>query len=107
MINLMEDLQKRVQDVLPLHRTRSLRENSITSPSGSSDASRERIAEIGTANRGYFDPVHPYSKALISAIRNPIPRARTKERVVLQEIFQRLSTNQAAADSEHVARSTS
>ncbi|MBK6761097.1 MAG: ATP-binding cassette domain-containing protein [Ignavibacteria bacterium] len=42
------------------------------------------VAEIGTANQVYFDPVHPYSKALISAIPEPDPTRKNKERVVLQ-----------------------
>lgn len=42
------------------------------------------VVEIGTANQVYFDPVHPYSKALISAIPEPDPTRKNKGRVVLQ-----------------------
>jgi len=42
------------------------------------------VVEIGTANQVYFDPVHPYSKALISAIPEPDPTRKNKDRIVLQ-----------------------
>lgn len=42
------------------------------------------IVEIGTADQVYFHPTHPYTKALISAVPEPDPAARNKQRIVLK-----------------------
>jgi len=42
------------------------------------------IVELGTADQVYFNPTHPYSKALISAVPEPDPAAKHKQRIVLQ-----------------------
>ena len=42
------------------------------------------LAEIGPAERMYRDPIHPYSRALLSAVPRPDPRRRRADRVRLQ-----------------------
>lgn len=42
------------------------------------------MVEIGSADDVYFDPVHPYSRALLSAVPEPDPTRRDKKRIVLQ-----------------------
>lgn len=42
------------------------------------------VVEIGTADQVYFHPTHPYTKALISAVPEPDPAAKNKQRIVLQ-----------------------
>ncbi len=42
------------------------------------------MVEIGSADNVYFDPTHPYSRALISAVPEPDPTRRDKKRIVLQ-----------------------
>ena len=42
------------------------------------------MVEIGTADDVYFEPVHPYSRALLSAVPEPDPTRRDKKRIVLQ-----------------------
>ncbi|RMD96798.1 MAG: ABC transporter ATP-binding protein, partial [Deltaproteobacteria bacterium] len=41
------------------------------------------IVEVGTSDEVYFAPMHPYSKALISAVPRPDPRRAREERIVL------------------------
>ena len=42
------------------------------------------LVELGTANQVYFDPVHPYSRALLSSVPVPDPARKNVKRVVLQ-----------------------
>lgn len=42
------------------------------------------MVEIGTADQVYFNPTHPYSRALISAVPEPDPTRTDKNRIVLQ-----------------------
>lgn len=42
------------------------------------------IVEIGNAEDVYFNPRHPYSRALISAVPQPDPKKRGKKRIVLE-----------------------
>jgi len=42
------------------------------------------MVEIGTADQVYFNPTHPYSRALISAVPEPDPNAKNKGRIVLE-----------------------
>jgi oligopeptide transport system ATP-binding protein len=42
------------------------------------------VVEIGSANNVYFDPVHPYSKALLSAVPEPDPTRTDKQRIILE-----------------------
>ncbi len=42
------------------------------------------MVEIGTADQVYFEPTHPYSKALISAVPEPDPTRTDKQRIVLE-----------------------
>ncbi len=42
------------------------------------------LAEIGTADQVYRSPVHPYSRALVSAVPQPDPHRRRKDRIRLQ-----------------------
>jgi oligopeptide transport system ATP-binding protein len=42
------------------------------------------IVEIGTADQIYKAPKHPYSRALLSAVPQPDPHRRRKERIKLQ-----------------------
>ena len=42
------------------------------------------VVEIGSANNVYFDPVHPYSKALLSAVPEPDPTRTGKQRIILE-----------------------
>ena len=42
------------------------------------------MVEIGTADQVYFNPTHPYTKALISAVPEPDPTRTDKNRIVLQ-----------------------
>jgi oligopeptide/dipeptide ABC transporter ATP-binding protein len=42
------------------------------------------LAEIGPAERIYGDPAHPYSKALLSAVPQPDPHRRRRDRIRLQ-----------------------
>ncbi|MFN5874760.1 MAG: ATP-binding cassette domain-containing protein, partial [Ignavibacteria bacterium] len=37
------------------------------------------VVEIGSADNVYFDPVHPYSKALLSAVPEPDPTRTDKQ----------------------------
>jgi len=41
------------------------------------------VVEIGTSDEVYFHPTHPYTKALISAIPEPDPTRKDKQRIVL------------------------
>ena len=44
-----------------------------------------KIMEIGTTKEIFNSPKHPYTKALLSAVPQPDPRAeRTRERIILQ-----------------------
>ena len=44
-----------------------------------------KIMEIGTTKEIFTSPKHPYTKALLSAVPQPDPRAeRTRERIILQ-----------------------
>lgn len=40
--------------------------------------------EMGSADQVYFNPTHPYSKALISSVPEPNPHRDTSSRIVLQ-----------------------
>lgn len=42
------------------------------------------VVEIGTADQVYFNPTHPYTKSLISAVPEPDPTRSNKQRIVLQ-----------------------
>ncbi len=42
------------------------------------------IVEVGSGREVYHHPVHPYSKALLSAVPLPNPKFRHKERVILK-----------------------
>ncbi|MCK6480758.1 MAG: ATP-binding cassette domain-containing protein [Planctomycetaceae bacterium] len=42
------------------------------------------LCEIGTAAQVYGDPVHPYAKALLSAVPQPDPHRRRSDRIRLQ-----------------------
>lgn len=42
------------------------------------------IVELGTGIRIYHHPVHPYSKALLSAVPLPNPKRKNKERIILK-----------------------
>lgn len=42
------------------------------------------VVEIGTADQVYFNPTHPYTKSLISAVPEPDPTRKDKQRIVLQ-----------------------
>ena len=41
------------------------------------------IAELGPGDRIYHKPIHPYSKALLSAVPLPNPKLKFKERIIL------------------------
>jgi oligopeptide transport system ATP-binding protein len=41
------------------------------------------IVEVGTADEVYFNPTHPYTRSLISAVPEPDPTRKDKERIVL------------------------
>jgi oligopeptide/dipeptide ABC transporter ATP-binding protein len=41
------------------------------------------MVEIGDADDVYFNPKHPYSKALLSSVPNPDPKQKGKKRIVL------------------------
>ncbi|NLW70836.1 MAG: ATP-binding cassette domain-containing protein [Eubacteriaceae bacterium] len=42
------------------------------------------LVEVGDSNEVYHDPLHPYSKALLSSVPIPDPRiSRTKQRIVM------------------------
>lgn len=43
-----------------------------------------RIVETGTSDEIFSNPLHPYTKSLISAVPLPDPRRRRRERVILQ-----------------------
>ena len=44
-----------------------------------------KLVEISTSNEVYYNPVHPYTKALLSAIPVPDPKiAKTKQRIILE-----------------------
>jgi oligopeptide transport system ATP-binding protein len=42
------------------------------------------MVEIGISDEVYFEPKHPYSKALISAVPIPDPKLKGKKRILLQ-----------------------
>ena len=42
------------------------------------------IVELGPGKRIYYHPVHPYSKALLSAVPLPNPKRKNKERTILK-----------------------
>jgi oligopeptide transport system ATP-binding protein len=42
------------------------------------------MVEIGDSDEVYFQPKHPYSKALLSAVPNPDPKQKGKQRIILQ-----------------------
>jgi peptide/nickel transport system ATP-binding protein/oligopeptide transport system ATP-binding protein len=42
------------------------------------------MVEIGSADSVYFEPTHPYTRALLSAVPEPDPTRREKKRIVLQ-----------------------
>ena len=42
------------------------------------------IVEIGNADDVYFKPTHPYTKALLSAVPQPDPTNKDKQRIVLE-----------------------
>jgi len=42
------------------------------------------VVEIGTADQVYFEPTHPYTRALLSAVPEPDPAAKNKQRIVLE-----------------------
>jgi oligopeptide transport system ATP-binding protein len=42
------------------------------------------MVEIGSADHVYFDPTHPYTRSLISAVPEPDPTRSDKKRIVLQ-----------------------
>ncbi len=41
------------------------------------------MVEVGEADDVYFNPKHPYSKALLSSVPNPDPKQKGKKRIVL------------------------
>lgn len=41
------------------------------------------MVEVGDADDVYFNPKHPYSKALLSSVPNPDPKQKGKKRIVL------------------------
>ncbi len=41
------------------------------------------MVEVGEADDIYFNPKHPYSKALLSSVPNPDPKQKGKKRIVL------------------------
>ena len=41
------------------------------------------IAELGPGNQVYHNPIHPYSRALLSAVPLPNPKLKNKQRVIL------------------------
>ncbi|GAB3412304.1 ABC transporter ATP-binding protein [Flindersiella endophytica] len=43
-----------------------------------------RVVELGTTNELYVRPLHPYTEALLSAVPDPDPTARERERIVLR-----------------------
>jgi oligopeptide/dipeptide ABC transporter ATP-binding protein len=43
-----------------------------------------KVIEVGPGSAVYHNPVHPYSRALLSAVPLPDPRQRNKERVILK-----------------------
>lgn len=43
-----------------------------------------RIVEIGTAEELFLNPVHPYTKALYSAVPIPDPGEKNRDRIILQ-----------------------
>jgi oligopeptide/dipeptide ABC transporter ATP-binding protein len=42
------------------------------------------IVELGPGERIYHHPIHPYSKALLSAVPLPNPKRKDKERIILK-----------------------
>jgi oligopeptide/dipeptide ABC transporter ATP-binding protein len=42
------------------------------------------IVEVGEGREVYHQPIHPYSKALLSAVPLPNPKFRNKERIILK-----------------------
>lgn len=42
------------------------------------------MVEIGTAEQVYFNPTHPYTRALLSAVPEPDPHRTDKQRIILQ-----------------------
>jgi oligopeptide/dipeptide ABC transporter ATP-binding protein len=42
------------------------------------------IVEVGEGVEVYHRPIHPYSKALLSAVPLPNPKFRNKERIILK-----------------------
>lgn len=43
-----------------------------------------KIVELGPGKRVYHNPIHPYSRALLSAVPLPNPKYRDKKRIILQ-----------------------
>ena len=44
-----------------------------------------KLVEISTSNEVYYNPIHPYTKALLSAIPVPNPKvAKSKQRIILE-----------------------
>lgn len=43
-----------------------------------------KIVELGTADRIFSEPLHPYTQALISAVPMPDIESRTKEKIILE-----------------------
>lgn len=42
------------------------------------------MVEIGTAEQVYFNPTHPYTRALLSAVPEPDPHRTDKKRIILE-----------------------
>ena len=42
------------------------------------------VVEIGDSDKVYFEPTHPYTKALLSAVPEPDPSKKDKQRIVLE-----------------------
>ncbi len=42
------------------------------------------IVELGPGERVYHNPIHPYSRALLSAVPLPNPKRKNKERIILK-----------------------
>ncbi|MFM8455160.1 MAG: oligopeptide/dipeptide ABC transporter ATP-binding protein, partial [Ignavibacteria bacterium] len=42
------------------------------------------MVEVGISDEVYFEPKHPYSKALLSSVPIPDPKLKGKKRILLQ-----------------------